>query len=152
MKGAPIAIGRLERFVADWEAGDEKVPALRAAASLRQERCCCGLRSRRAHLRCRPGQEWATRSPSSRPCTRAEGVLVYGIPEFRLPKGIVRSEIEYVKSLGAELELDSVVGKQVQIDELLKGGYDAVFLGIGARSTTISQCPRRTPERHLLCQ
>jgi len=69
------------------------------------------------------------------------GVLVYGIPEFRLSKGIVRSEIEYVKSLGAELELDSVVGKQVQIDELLKGGYDAVFLGIGAGAPRFLNVP-----------
>ena len=52
----------------------------------------------------------------------AGGVLVYGIPEFRLPKNIVKSEIEYVKSLGADLELDSVVGRQVQVKELLKRG------------------------------
>ncbi|MFZ3049299.1 MAG: FAD-dependent oxidoreductase, partial [Methanothrix sp.] len=69
------------------------------------------------------------------------GVLVYGIPEFRLPKGIVRSEIEYVKSLGAELELDSVVGKQIQIDELLDGSYNAVFLGIGAGAPRFLNVP-----------
>ena len=62
----------------------------------------------------------------------AGGVLIYGIPEFRLPKAIVRSEVEYVKSLGVTFELDSVVGRLVQVDELLKNGFDAVFLGIGA--------------------
>ena len=69
------------------------------------------------------------------------GVLVYGIPEFRLPKGIVRSEIEYVQSLGADLELDSVVGRQVQVEELLKGGYDGVFLGIGAGAPRFLNVP-----------
>jgi len=69
------------------------------------------------------------------------GVLVYGIPEFRLPKEIVRSEIDYVKSLGVELELDSVVGRLVQIDELLAGSYDAVFLGIGAGAPRFLNVP-----------
>ena len=69
------------------------------------------------------------------------GVLVYGIPEFRLPKSIVRSEIEYVKSLGAELELDSVVGRQVQLSELLERGYDAIFLGIGAGAPRFLNIP-----------
>jgi glutamate synthase (NADPH/NADH) small chain len=62
----------------------------------------------------------------------AGGVLMYGIPEFRLPKHVVQSEVEYVKSLGAELRLDSVVGKLITVDELLEDGYDAVFLGNGA--------------------
>jgi glutamate synthase (NADPH/NADH) small chain len=62
----------------------------------------------------------------------AGGVLMYGIPEFRLPKHIVHTEIEYVKSLGVELRLDSVVGKTFTVDELLEEGYDALFLGTGA--------------------
>jgi len=69
------------------------------------------------------------------------GVLVYGIPEFRLPKGIVRSEIDYVQSLGVKLELDSVVGRQVQIEGLFKEGYDAVFLGIGAGAPRFLNVP-----------
>jgi glutamate synthase (NADPH/NADH) small chain len=69
------------------------------------------------------------------------GVLVYGIPEFRLPKGIVRAEIDYVKSLGVELELDSVVGRQVQVEGLLKGEYDGVFLGIGAGAPRFLNVP-----------
>ncbi len=69
------------------------------------------------------------------------GVLVYGIPEFRLPKGIVRAEIEYVQSLGVELELDSVVGRQVQVEGLLKGDYDGVFLGIGAGAPRFLNVP-----------
>jgi glutamate synthase (NADPH/NADH) small chain len=62
----------------------------------------------------------------------AGGVLMYGIPEFRLPKEIVQAEVDYVASLGVKIELDSVVGKLVTIDELLNNGYLAVFLGTGA--------------------
>ena len=57
---------------------------------------------------------------------------MYGIPEFRLPKEIVQNEVNYVASLGVEIQLDAVVGKLVTIDELLSNGYDAVFLGTGA--------------------
>jgi len=59
----------------------------------------------------------------------AGGVLMYGIPEFRMPKNIVQAEVEYVKSLGVEIKLDSVIGKISTVDELLGEGYDAVFLG-----------------------
>ena len=61
----------------------------------------------------------------------AGGVLTYGIPEFRLPKDIVRAEVEYVKKLGVTLLLDSVIGKIDTVDELLSD-FDAVFLGTGA--------------------
>jgi len=59
-------------------------------------------------------------------------VLMYGIPEFRLPKRIVQAEVDYVRSLGVEIRLDSVVGKTFTVDELLEEGYAAVFLGTGA--------------------
>jgi glutamate synthase (NADPH/NADH) small chain len=62
----------------------------------------------------------------------AGGVLVYGIPEFRLPKDIVQAEVEYVKSLGVELALNCVVGKTLSVDEVLQDGFQAVFLGTGA--------------------
>ena len=60
------------------------------------------------------------------------GVLVYGIPEFRLPKEIVRAEIDYIKTLGAEVLVDSVIGKIRSVDELLADGFEAVFVGTGA--------------------
>jgi glutamate synthase (NADPH/NADH) small chain len=60
------------------------------------------------------------------------GVLMYGIPEFRLPKAIVQGEVNYVTSLGVTLELDQVIGKVATINEMLKGDFDAVFLGTGA--------------------
>ena len=62
----------------------------------------------------------------------AGGVLMYGIPEFRLPKEIVQAEVDYVKSLGVDIQLDSVMGKLATVDELLAEGFDAVFLGTGA--------------------
>jgi glutamate synthase (NADPH/NADH) small chain len=60
------------------------------------------------------------------------GVLTYGIPEFRLPKEIVREEVEYIKSFGVEIKLDDVIGKTETIDELFKKGFKAVYIGIGA--------------------
>jgi len=130
-KGAPVAIGRLERYVADWERSQEKCPRCEVALSSGKRAAVVG--SGPAGLTVA-----ADLARFGHDVTIFEalhdggGVLVYGIPEFRLPKSIVRWEIEYVKSLGAKLELDSVVGRQVQLRELLEGGYDAVFLGIGA--------------------
>ena len=70
---------------------------------------------------------------SSRPCTRFGGVLVYGIPEFRLPKQIIREQVDYMRAMGVEFETDVVVGRTVTIDELMEEeGYDAVFIGTGA--------------------
>ena len=61
---------------------------------------------------------------------KAGGVLVYGIPEFRLPKAIVQSEVDYVESLGVEVRTNVVVGTVYTVPELLEQGYDAVFIGI----------------------
>jgi len=69
------------------------------------------------------------------------GVLMYGIPEFRLPKEIVQAEVDYVASLGVKIELDSVVGKLVTIDELLGNGYEAIFLGTGAGAPMFMNIP-----------
>jgi glutamate synthase (NADPH/NADH) small chain len=130
---APVAIGRLERYVADWER-ENKAAMLRGAP-----------------LPPPTGKKVAVIGSGPSGLTVAAelakqghgvsifealhvggGVLMYGIPEFRLPKEIVQNEINFVKSLGAELVLDAVIGKCDTIDELLAGGYDAVFLGTGA--------------------
>jgi len=71
----------------------------------------------------------------------AGGVLMYGIPEFRLPKAIVQNEVNFVKSLGVKIELDSVVGRIITIDELLADGFQAVFLGTGAGLPTFLGIP-----------
>jgi glutamate synthase (NADPH/NADH) small chain len=139
-KGAPIAIGRLERYVADWElcqpqrAKCETLPATgKKIAVVGSGPAGLTVASDMAKLGYKVTIFEALHDGG--------GVLVYGIPEFRLPKSIVRSEIEYVKSLGADLELDSVVGRQVQVEELLKGDYDGVFLGIGAGAPRFLNVP-----------
>ena len=139
-KGAPIAIGRLERYVADWELCQQQRPKCEIAPATGKKIAVVG--SGPAGLTVA-----AEMAKFGHAVTIFEalhdggGVLVYGIPEFRLPKGIVRAEIDYVQSLGAELELDSVVGRQVQVEGLLKGGYDGVFLGIGAGAPRFLNVP-----------
>jgi hypothetical protein len=63
---------------------------------------------------------------------KAGGVLVYGIPEFRLPKRIVEAEVDYLRRLGVRIETNAIIGRYRTVDELLEDGYDAVFLGVGA--------------------
>jgi glutamate synthase (NADPH/NADH) small chain len=139
-KGAPVAIGRLERYVADWEQTTKKCPVCELVPP--SGKCAAVVGSGPAGLTCA-----ADLARMGHKVTIFEalhdggGVLVYGIPEFRLPKDIVRSEIDYVKSLGVDLELDSVVGRQVQVEGLFKEGYDAVFLGIGAGAPRFLNIP-----------
>ena len=82
------------------------------------------------------------------------GVLVYGIPEFRLPKeAVVKKEIENVKSLGVTIETNVIVGKSVTIDELLtEEGFSAVFIGSGAGASQVYGNPWRKCERCVLCK
>jgi len=131
-KGAPIAIGRLERYVADWERNNKPgivntdLPNLGGKGVAVVGSGPAGLTAAAdlAKLGYRVTIFEGLHEPG--------GVLMYGIPEFRLPKEIVTSEVDYVVSLGVELRLDSLVGKLFTIDELLANGYDAVFLGTGA--------------------
>ena len=131
-KGAPIAIGRLERFVADWERENMKSTSLPAKPKPTGKRVAV-IGSGPAGLTA--AADLAKRGHSVTMFDALHvpgGVLMYGIPEFRLPKEIVQSEVDYVTSLGVELKLDSVVGKMSTVDELLNDGYHAVFLGTGA--------------------
>jgi glutamate synthase (NADPH/NADH) small chain len=138
-KGAPLAIGRLERYVADWELDREKVPP-EVMPSTGKRVAVVG--SGPAGLTC--AAELAKMGHAVtifEALHGAGGVLLYGIPEFRLPKRIVEGEVEYVKSLGADLELDAVVGRQVSVQELLDKDFDAVFLGIGAGAPRFLNVP-----------
>ena len=130
-KSEPVAIGRLERFVADWELGQKKkAPELPPPTGKKVAVIGAGP----AGLTCaadlaRLGHKVTIFEALHEP----GGVLMYGIPEFRLPKEVVRQEVDYVKSLGVEIELNSVVGKLYTVDELLnEEGFDAAFLGTGA--------------------
>jgi glutamate synthase (NADPH/NADH) small chain len=126
----PVAVGRLERFVADWEiAQGVKVPP--RATSTGNSVAVIGAGP--AGLVCagdlaKMGHQVTIFESLHAP----GGVLIYGIPEFRLPKSIVHTEVNYVQSLGAELTLNAVIGKLFTVDELLEDGYEAVFLGTGA--------------------
>jgi glutamate synthase (NADPH/NADH) small chain len=132
-KGAPIAIGRLERFVADWERANmpsANSPLIQPSVSGKQ---VAVVGSGPAGLTAAADLAKLGHSVTIFEALHvAGGVLMYGIPEFRLPKEIVQAEVDYVASLGVKIELDSVVGKLVTIDELLNNGYRAVFLGTGA--------------------
>ncbi len=131
-KDAPIAIGRLERFVADWERAN--MGSAKAVAPPKPTgRKVAVVGSGPAGLTAAADLAKLGHSVTIFEALHvAGGVLMYGIPEFRLPKEIVQAEVDYVASLGVKIELDSVVGKLVTIDELLGNGYQAVFLGTGA--------------------
>lgn len=130
-KGQPVAIGRLERYVADWELSQGVTPP-EIPPSTGKRVAVVGAGP--AGLTCAADLARMGHAVTIFEALHAPGgVLMYGIPEFRLPKDIVLAEVNYVKSLGVELRLNAVVGKLFTIDELLnEQGYDAVFLGTGA--------------------
>jgi glutamate synthase (NADPH/NADH) small chain len=129
-KYEPIAIGRLERFVADWEI-EQGVRVPPRAPSTGKRVAVIGAGP--AGLTCAGDLAKMGHAVTIFESLHAPGgVLMYGIPEFRLPKSVVHTEVNYVQSLGAELKLNTVIGKLYTVDELLEDGYDAVFLGTGA--------------------
>ncbi|MEN6460133.1 MAG: NADPH-dependent glutamate synthase [Syntrophomonas sp.] len=129
-KSQPVAIGRLERFVADWEMsnGESKSstinPTGKKVAVVGSGPSGLTVAADLAML----GHEVTVMEALHTP----GGVLVYGIPEFRLPKSIVQREIDNIKKLGVTVKTNMVVGKINTIDELLGEDYDAVFVGTGA--------------------
>ncbi len=132
IKGEPVSIGKLERFVADWASGKGIKPQ---GAEKKNGRKVAVIGSGPAGLTCagdlaKMGYEVTIFEALHEP----GGVLVYGIPEFRLPKSaVVAKEIENVKALGVTIETNVVVGKSVTIDELIhEEVFDAVFIGSGA--------------------
>jgi len=132
-KLAPIAVGRLERFVADWERTHVKTTESSPEKQPPSGRRVAVVGSGPAGLTAAADLAKMGHDVSIFEALHvAGGVLMYGIPEFRLPKEIVKAEVNYVASLGVKIELNSVVGKLATIDELLSNGYDAVFLGTGA--------------------
>ena len=132
IKGEPVSIGKLERFVADWARENGIKPV---GAEKKNGKKVAVIGSGPAGLTCagdlaKMGYEVTIFEALH----EAGGVLVYGIPEFRLPKeNVVQKEIENVKALGVKIETDVVIGKAVTVDELMKEeGFDAVFIGSGA--------------------
>lgn len=132
-KGAPIAVGRLERYIADWElANIAKRRAQFIAAEPSDKRVAVVGAGPAGLTAAADLTKLGHKVTIFEALHVAGGVLMYGIPEFRLPKAIVQAEVDYVKSLGVELVLNWVVGKTITIDELAKDSFQAVFLGTGA--------------------
>jgi glutamate synthase (NADPH/NADH) small chain len=132
-KGAPIAIGRLERYVADWDRGFNEGKTMPIEIPSQTGKKVAVIGSGPAGLVCAADlAKLGHKVTIFEALHTAGGVLMYGIPEFRLPKAIVQNEVNYVKSLGVDVKLDQVVGKIATVDELLNGNFDAVFLGTGA--------------------
>ncbi len=132
-KGAPIAIGRLERYVADWEQSHGSNPRPSPELPPPTDKKVAVIGSGPAGLTCAADLAKLGHEVTIFEALHvAGGVLMYGIPEFRLPKSIVQAEVDFVKSLGVDIRLDSVMGKLATVDELLEGDYDAIFLGTGA--------------------
>lgn len=129
-KGEPVGIGRLERFAADWYLQHAEDDLVKPEPNGHKVAI---IGSGPAGLTCagdlaRLGYDVTIFEALHVP----GGVLVYGIPEFRLPKEIVRKEIEVLKKLGVKLETNMVIGRVMSIDELLESGFEAVFIGSGA--------------------
>ncbi len=142
-RGAPIAIGRLERYVADWERTNstEKASPDKDLPSPTEKKVAV-IGSGPAGLTCAADLAKMGHSVTIYEALHvAGGVLMYGIPEFRLPKKIVQAEVDYVKSLGVDIHLDSVMGKLATVDELLADSYDAIFLGTGAGLPMFMEIP-----------
>ena len=130
IKGEPVGIGRLERFVADWhnahdtdnikapESNGHKVAVVGSGPS---GLTCAGDLAKKGY-----------KVSVFEALHTAGGVLVYGIPEFRLPKKIVKKEVDGLKKLGVEIGTDVIIGKTVTVDELFDMGFEAVFIGSGA--------------------
>jgi glutamate synthase (NADPH/NADH) small chain len=139
IKGEPVGIGRLERFVADQ--------AMKNAASAKEEVNKNGhkiaiIGSGPSSLTCagdlaKLGYDITVYEALHTP----GGVLVYGIPEFRLPKDLVRQEIDTVRALGVDIQTDSVIGKLLSLEELKEMGYEAIFVGTGAGLPSFMNMP-----------
>ena len=130
IKGEPVGIGRLERFVADWhnahsEKAPEPVPSnghkVAIVGSGPSGLTCAGDLAKKGY-----------KVSVFEALHTTGGVLVYGIPEFRLPKAIVHKEVDNLVAMGVDIETNMVIGKTLTIDELFGMGYEAVFVGSGA--------------------
>ncbi len=130
-KGDPVAVGNLERFAADWERenGTGELPPKAEPTGKKVAVVGSGPSGLTvAGDLIVKGHDVTVLEAFHKP----GGVLVYGIPEFRLPKAIVAQEVNFLERLGVKVECNAVVGRTVSLDELFEEGYDAIYLGVGA--------------------
>ena len=139
VKFEPVGIGRLERYVADWHNRQEAVKAEPPVSNGHKEAIvgsgpsgltCAGDLARKGY-----------KVTIYEALHTAGGVLVYGIPEFRLPKAIVAREVQGLKDLGVDIETNVIIGKTLTIDELFEMGFEAVFIGSGAGLPSFMNIP-----------
>ena len=138
-KGEPVSIGRLERFVADLER--EKgvsTPTIAKPTGKKVAIIGAGPAGLTAAAEL---AKFGHKVTVFEALHVAGGVLVYGIPEFRLPKKIVQAEVDYIKKLGVEFHMDALIGRLFTIEELFEKGFDAVFIGSGAGLPTFLGIP-----------
>lgn len=139
IKGEPVAIGRLERFAADWHMKNAKDSVEKPSKSGKKVAI---IGSGPAGLTCagdlaKMGYDATVFEAFHVP----GGVLMYGIPEFRLPKELVQKEIDTIKELGVEIKTNMVIGKVFTLEELKEEGYEAIFIGSGAGLPSFMKIP-----------
>jgi glutamate synthase (NADPH/NADH) small chain len=143
--GQPINIGALERYAADWEAANLKTEAPKikpvTGADGKQIKVAIAGSGPAGLTVAGELAKLGYKAVIFEALHLAGGVLVYGIPEFRLPKAIVKREVEYLKLLGVEIETNVLVGKSYTIDDLFADGFSAVFIGVGAGTPSFMNIP-----------
>ena len=139
-KGEPVAIGRLERFAADYERNGGAVAIPEIAPSNGKKVAVIGAGPSGLTIAgdlVKLGYDITVFEALH----KAGGVLVYGIPEFRLPKAIVEAEVDYLRKLGVKIVVNAVVGRLKTIDELFAAGFDAVYVAVGAGAPVFMNIP-----------
>jgi len=139
-KGEPVAIGRLERFAADYEreGGDIQNPPIAAPRGKKIAVVGSGPSGLTiAGDLVKMGYDVTIFEALH----KAGGVLIYGIPEFRLPKAIVEAEVEYLRGLGVKIELNAAIGRLKKVDDLFEEGYEAVYIAVGAGAPVFMNIP-----------
>jgi len=139
-KGEPVAIGRLERFAADYERNSGAVAIPEIAPPNGKKVAVVGAGPSGLTIAgdlVKLGYDITVFEALH----KAGGVLVYGIPEFRLPKAIVEAEVDYLRKLGVKIVVNAVVGRLKTIDELFAAGFDAVYVAVGAGAPVFMNIP-----------
>ncbi len=143
--GQPINIGALERYAADWEAANGKIEEVKITPKLDKT----GKQISVAIAGSGPAgltvaselAKMGYKAVIFEALHLAGGVLVYGIPEFRLPKAIVKREVDYLKKLGVEIRTDVLIGKSYTVKDIFEMGYKALFIGVGAGTPSFVNIP-----------
>jgi glutamate synthase (NADPH/NADH) small chain len=139
-KGDPVAVGRLERFAADYERASGKIEIPKVAAPTGKRIAIVGAGPAGLTIAgdlVKVGHDVTVFEALH----KAGGVLIYGIPEFRLPKAIVDAEVDYLEKLGVKIVFNAAIGRLKTVDDLFAEGFHAVFLGVGAGAPVFMNVP-----------